>query len=1070
MIRRVSTFLAALSILCFAASAPGQGPAEEHFEKKVRPLLAAKCWSCHGPEKQKGGLRLDSAGAIASGGDSGEALKKGDPEGSRIIAAVRYSADLKMPPKGKLPDAEVADLIAWVRDGAPWPGTPTPKPATVKATLADGGVTPEHRSYWAFQPLARAEPSEAEEPGRAPSPIDRMILAGLEAKGLKAAPPAGKRDLIRRATYDLTGLPPSPEEVDAFLADASADAFAGVVDRLLASPAYGETWGRHWLDLARYSDSNGMDENVVHAHAHHYRDYVVRSFNADKPYDAFLTEQIAGDLMSGSSGESADRDRIIATGFLVIGPKMLAEDDPVKMEMDIIDEQVDTVGRVFMGLTLGCARCHDHKFDPIPTADYYSMAGIFKSTKTMQNHKVVAMWNERALADAPQREALEAHKKKVEEASKLVKAEAEKARARLREEIQSRAADSIQAALETLAFRELGGKSDLAGTAGTTPLGTILREAEAFDQGNVLVDRENYGIGIGVILNKGELPNFTQYDLEIPESGVYRLELRHAAAEARPVKVSIDGKPRFDQAAKAITGSWFADTQGWKAEGLVRLEKGKVTLRLDRDGPLPHLDKLALVPVKDDRGQSIRLSEEIAAGRGLNPALVDRWASSLQGDPVLRPVTQPGQEPESRESLASRYVESYREAEKADAASLEKDPVKAAFRKLIDDPKGPLSVPKGDQFDRYLPAETTASLKKGRDDLAALEKNAPPVTEVMGVEEGTPKDLPIHIRGSHLTLGAEVPRRFPRVVAGDAQVPIPADHSGRLELARWLASPDHPLTARVLVNRIWQWHFGEGLVRTPDNFGDLGQRPTHPVLLDWLARRFVESGWSIKAMHRLIILSSTYQRGTGYDELAARTDPENRLYWRFNRRRLEAEAVRDALLAVSGVLQPGSPGTLLATKNHAYVSNSGDRGPIAFDEVNHRSVYLPIIRSGLYDVFQAFDFADPSTSNGQRIPTTVAPQALFMLNDKLVLRCSEAMAKRLVAREGLDDRGRIAEAYRLAFCRRPTEAETGRALRYLDRFGAYLASQPIDPSARPLRSWQTLCQALLASSEFLYLD
>ncbi len=626
------------------------------------------------------------------------------------------------------------------------------------------------------------------------SPIDRFILDALEKKGLAPAPSTDKRTLIRRVTFDLAGLPPTLEDVEAFLADQSPQAFAKVVDRLLASPHYGERWARHWLDLARYADSNGMDENVAYANAFRYRDFVIRAFNADKPYDQFVTEQIAGDQIPPAAEQSLNHDRLTATGFLVIGPKMLAEDDPMKMEMDIIDEQVDTVGRVFMGLTLGCARCHDHKFDPIPTADYYALAGIFKSTKSMKNHKVVAMWNERALATDEGRARLEAHKKEV------ARREAE--------------------------IKKLAGKPD---------------------------------------------------------------------------------------------------------------------------------------------------------------------------------------------------------------------------------------------------TKSTDDVRRLRAALAELQKHAPPIAEVMSVEDQAITNLRIHVRGNHLTLGEEVPRRFPRVLAGENQPPLESSRSGRLELAGWLTRPNHPLTARVMVNRLWLWHFGEGLVSSPENFGRLGDRPVNLDLLDWLSRRFVASGWSIKAMQRLIMLSSTYQMSSRFDPHAAQADPENRLHWRTSRRRLDAEAIRDAILAVSGELDPAMTGTLLTEKSHAYVNSTTKTGGTVYG-VSRRSVYLPVIRSGLYDVFQAFDFADPSASNGKRIPTTVAPQALFMMNDQVVLKGSAAMARRLLARPGLDDAGRVRHAYLTAYGRPPTEKEVARASDYLRRFTVILETQGVSSEARPIRAWQALCQAIIAASEFIYLN
>ncbi len=767
----------------------------DRFENKVRPLLAARCWQCHGPEKRKGGLRLDTAEAVGAGGDSGPVVVPGKPHESRLIEAIGYKGELKMPPKGKLGDAEIAELTEWVRAGAVWPGAGTPRPSLATQS-GDGPLfTDEQKSFWAFQPPRAPVPPVVTATGWATSPIDRFILAELQKKGLAPAPAADKRTLIRRATFDLTGLPPTLVEIDAFLSDQSPEAFAKVVDRLLVSPHYGERWARHWLDLARYADSNGMDENVAYANAYRYRDYVIRAFNADKPYDQFVAEQIAGDQIPPAADAALNHDRLTATGFLVIGPKMLAEDDPMKMEMDIIDEQVDTVGRVFMGLTLGCARCHDHKFDPIPTADYYALAGIFKSTKSMQNHKVVAMWNERALAPDEGRARLDAHKKEV---------------ARLQAEIM-------------------------------------------------------------------------------------KLTARKAGS----------GRP----------------------EDLSRL----------------------------------------------------------------------------------------------------------------------------------------------REALAELQKHAPPIAEVMSVEDQAITNLRIHVRGNHLTLGEEAPRRFPRILAGENQPPLESSRSGRLELAAWLTGTDHPLTARVMVNRLWLWHFGDGLVGSPDNFGRLGEKPVNLDLLDWLSRRFVASGWSIKAMQRLIMLSSTYRMSTHFDPRAAQADPANRLHWRTSRRRLDAEAIRDAILAVSGELDGSMGGTLLTEKSHAYVNSTTKTGGTVY-AVKRRSVYLPVIRSGLYDVFQAFDFADPSASNGKRIPTTVAPQALFMMNDQVVLKGSAAMAERLLTRPGLDDAGRVRHAYLTAYGRPPTDKEVARACDYLRRFALVLESQGVAPDARPLRAWQALCQAIIAASEFIYLN
>ncbi|MFM7152024.1 MAG: DUF1549 domain-containing protein, partial [Gemmataceae bacterium] len=395
---RFSVIPAALLIgLALVPPARSATPTDEtaFFEKKIRPLLLARCMSCHDDKKARGGLRLDSRQAMLRGGDSGPALVPGKPDQSLLIKAVHHSETLQMPPKNKLPQAEIAALTEWIGRGAAWP-----REERVVATPSRGGeraFTPEETQFWAFRPIQSPPLPRVNDTSWARAPLDAFILAGLERAGMKPHPETDRRRLIRRVTFDLTGLPPTPDEVDAFLADSSANAYERLVDRLLASPAYGEKWGRRWLDVVRYADSNGMDENLSHAHAWRYRDWVIRQFNQDRPYDAFVREQIAGDLL-GRDDDPGHGDRVTATGFLVLGPKMLAEDDPVKMRMDIIDEQVDTIGQVMLGMTLGCARCHDHKFDPITMSDYYALAGVFYSTRTMENYSVVAKWNERPVA------------------------------------------------------------------------------------------------------------------------------------------------------------------------------------------------------------------------------------------------------------------------------------------------------------------------------------------------------------------------------------------------------------------------------------------------------------------------------------------------------------------------------------------------------------------------------------------------------------------------------------------------------------------------------------------------
>ncbi|MFO0926942.1 MAG: PSD1 and planctomycete cytochrome C domain-containing protein [Gemmataceae bacterium] len=768
------THLSLVTPLLAALLAPTADPSAgevRFFETKIRPLLAAHCFSCHGPDKQKGNLRLDSAEAFRRGGASGEPLvSPGQPDRSLFLRAVRHeSDDLKMPPKGRLKDADVADLTRWVKAGAAFP-------RVVKAA----GDAERH---WAFARPADAPVPAVQDATWAVNALDRFLLAAMETKGVRPAADADRRTLLRRVAYDLTGLPPTPDEVAAFEADRRPDAYERLVDRLLASPAYGERWGRHWLDVARYADSNGLDENVAHGNAWRYRDWVIAAVNRDMRFDDFLVAQIAGDLLPADERRT---DRLIATGFLALGPKVLAEVDERKMELDIVDEQIDIVGRAFLGLTLGCARCHDHKFDPVPMEDYYGLAGVFLSTRTMESFKKVARWHE-------------------------------------------------------------------------NPIGT-------------------------------------------PE------QLRQKADH-----------------------------------------DARVTTMKARIGKLPA---------------------------------------------------------------------------------------------------------KGDDRKR-LTAE-----------LAALEKAAVEIPTAMGVVDGKPTDAPLLRRGNHLTPGKSVPRRFLAVLPGGAAPRLPADHSGRLELARWLADPAHPLTARVLVNRLWRWHFGRGLVRSVDNFGLLGEKPTHPELLDHLAHRLVESGWSLKSLHRRIVLSHAYRLSSAASEEAVRLDPDNRLYARMPLRRLEAEAIRDGLLAATDGLDRTMGGSLLHVKNRDYFFDHTSKDNTRYDSPR-RAVYLPVVRNNLYDVFGLFDATDATVSSGDRATTTVATQALFAMNSDLIVSSADRLAGTLLGRVDLDDRGRAGLLYLKAYGRPPAGGEADRVTGAVAAFDAALTATEPDATQRRRRAWAWVCHAVLSANEFI---
>lgn len=809
------------TLICLLTLSPvnaaEQKPNQEQvhfFESKIRPLLIKHCYDCHGEDAQESGLRVDNFEGIVKGGKAGSLIVPGKPEQSLLITAVNYqSNDLQMPPEEKLSKQEIKDLSDWVKMGAPYPNADLSK---LRAASDKGKYDLEkEREFWSFQPVRKPALPKVKNQEWVKNPIDQFVLHKLEAAGLQPAAPADKRTLIRRTTFDLTGLPPTPEEIENFLNDTSPNAFEKVVDRLLASPHYGEHWGRHWLDVARYADSNGLDENIAYGTAWKYRDYVVNAFNKDKPYDVFLKEQLAGDLMEPAESVAQRNERLIATGFLSLGPKVLAEVDATKMEMDIIDEQINTIGVSMMGLTLGCARCHDHKFDPISSHDYYGLAGILKSTKIMEHYNKVARWYENPLATPEQ-----------------------------------------------------------------------LKEQAEWDQ---------------------------------------------------KIKVEED-----------------------KIAALVKSENE----RLQKEG-----------------GKDFKL-----------PA-----------------------KPEG------------------------------SYTKVAQ-----------------------AELKTLRAEVAKLKKARPEIPTALGAAEREITDVPIHIRGSHLTLGETVPRHVPVVLTPEPKTPFPKEQSGRLKFAEWLVNREHPLTSRVITNRVWRWHFGKGIVATTDNFGKLGAKPTNQPLLDWMAATLMEEGWSLKDLHRMILLSNTWQMSSEWNAKAAAVDPDNQLLWHADIRRLEAESIRDSMLAVSDGLDLTMGGSLMNVANRAFVFNHESKDGVTYD-FNRRSLYLPVIRNHLFGMFMLFDYADASVLNGNRASTTVAPQALFMLNSHLIENASQRMAEQIQHETSLSPEQKIQKLFLKSFGRMPTEMEITKSLQFLDDVEQDFQTETNSSEQRITRAWQVLCQSLLASSEFIYL-
>ena len=1026
--------------------------AQTFFESRIRPILANQCFGCHSTAvaEPRGDLKLDSRDAMLKGGKTGPVLVPGNPDASLLLKAVRHSpGTAAMPPGRSLSAAELSAISRWVQMGAPWAETP----------VAAGKPIP-----WSMKPLRLPAIPAVRDRKWILNPIDAFVLSGLERRNLRPAPPADRVTLIRRLTFDLTGVPPTPEEIDAFLGDTSPHAYESLVDRLLASPRYGERWGRHWLDVARYGDSNGLDENLTFAYAWRYRDYIIDAFNRDLPYPRFIEEQLAGDLTPVPGDLPETHRRLTATGFLSLGAKMLAEDDPVKMEMDIVDEQLDTVGKAFLGMTLGCARCHDHKFDPITARDYYALAGVLKSTRTMENFRVVAVWHENTLGspeERARRSRAEAGVKRLrDEATAFARAES----ARELAESRSRVADYLFAATARLKSDERRGGS----RAANPPAGSVALEAESFARGNVLKDRTQYGAGIGVLVNAGALPNFVEYDLSAA-SGSYQLEFRYAAAESRPVRVLLNGELIEAGAASDVTGGWMPENQAWRVAGVLALGGGPNVLRVERtDGPFPHIDRLLLARVAS-ASENGTVATAPPSRSPLNPYFLDRWKSALQeartkpASPLADWVRKAGLIPGSESSdtlqslgeLATRYQMAAARATTGGEGELAE--LARGARGPLAPPSSPEAALRGDAATRV------ADLKKQADE---EEKKLPDLPRAMGVSEGTATDLKIHLRGSHLNLGEPVRRGFPVRMGEPAHQEIGGSSSGRLELARWLGSPDHPLVARTLVNRVWQGHFGEGICRSPDNLGNLGEKPDHPELLDWLAVKFnATSGdhalsGSIKALHRMIVTSQTYRTSARFDAKSAQADPENRLLWRHSRRRLEAESVRDAIVALGPGLDLTMGGTLLPLKNREYVTSTANRDSTDYSS-RRRAVYLPVVRSSLYDVFTAFDFGDPSVVNGRRDVTTVAPQALFMLNGSLVARSARVWAERLLALGGSDE-GRLNRAYREAFGRMPVAAESARALGFLARTR--------EQGREAAQGWESLCRVLLSSNELIFVD
>jgi hypothetical protein len=1113
-------------LLCLPAAARAADPPAadvEFFEKEVRPLLVANCWQCHGPAKARGGLRLTSRELLLQGGDSGPAAVAGKPEDSLLVRAVRYQDSPRMPPRGKLTDRQIGVLERWVKRGLPWPGT------TASSRPAGSGwtITDEQRQFWAFRTVQEAAVPAVRDAAWARTPVDRFILAALEARGLRPAPPADKRTLLRRVTFDLIGLPPTPAEIDAFLGDQSPDAFARVVDRLLASPQYGERWGRHWLDVVRYADARDLIQLPAESdfrEVWRYRDWVVGAFNRDLPYADFVRYQVAGDLLPPRPG-SFDPDGIVATGLLALADFVPGDVDKEQMIADYVNDQIDVVGRAFLGLTLACARCHDHKFDPIRTEDYYALAGIFFSTRLIPGPvpgntplvrvpllppdevarlKVQDEADRRRRAERERQLAGAADRDYLAHAQDLVARQTARylvAACESRRQPPGMAHDSVAelARRHRLDAALLAGWVKFLDTVSKGPPAAwppVLRDAAAGKLAGPDLERSAQELQRALAaaaptkqtLDGAALVRLRADDPHLASDGtgrVTRWPNRCAlAADATPpspgggpVKVSaaINGHTRpvlrFDGNAllevprqpppngtlfvvyrTASGGSAGQRLLGWEDSdvghhgvGLMPAPGGALHAILRDNGRVG--DVMDARPVRGfeiasvswgPAGTTLHRDGAAAGARGETAAV-----SADPGIAALR-VGGPGSgsSPRFRGDVAEVrvYDRKLTEAERrrveeelrstwfgtGGSPAPPSDPVALLYQELLS-ARGPFWAP-ADQRLRLLPAEARSKLAAWGRELDALKNKRPrEVPQAVAVQDGGPpgtrhagfQDAHVFLRGNHKKLGKTVPRGFPRILMGQTPARI-TQGSGRRQLAEWLTRADNPLTARVMVNRIWQHHFGAGLVRTPNDFGTRGERPTHPELLDYLAARFVASGWSVKAMHRLMLLSATYQQDSRGNAAAVARDPDNRLFGRMDRRRLDAEAVRDSLLAVAGRLDPtfGGPAfTDLATPR--------------------RTLYLLAARTGANtsDFGRLFDRADPGSIVGQRGQSVVAPQALFFLNDPFVATRAGDLAARIAREAPSSDADRIRLLYRLTLGRPPTPAESDLGIRLLAEGG-----------------------------------
>ena len=1013
----------ALLMILNAAPLRADQPATDFFEQKIRPLLVERCQGCHSSVtgKTSGGLALDTRRGWETGGDNGPAIVPGQPEESLLLRAIRFDdPDLQMPPAGKgtrLSAEEVADVVAWIKAGAVDP--------RVAGERLGGMSADDARRWWSWQPLQPVTIPEVHDTAWPQTDIDRFILARLEREGLPHTGQADRRTLLRRVTFNLTGLPPTPAEIHDFLADEQPGAFERVVDRLLATEAYGERWGRHWLDVARYADTAGDGADYPVREAYRYRDWVVRAFQNDLPFHEFLRLQIAGDLLAPSRPAVDYADCITATGFLAVGKRYGYAPNPDYQHLDFADV-IDSVGRSLLGLSLGCARCHDHKYDPVSTRDYYGLYGILQSTRWSfpggEEHKRPAHFPPLVPPD-------EVARREAGRAAAIAQLDSELA--------------NLQASRGKLDGQWIAGGPDLAFEAqpDTRPPAAPWLSAG---------------------------PNAVGPESQSPFAHI------HPAGQ-RGVRVG-SGQPTdgiryvFPQKLKKTPGGKmhltvdFRTVAGADQPGAYRFYLGRGVI-----------ESLALEFSVTRNELALKNGTTWEVIRTIEPGVWHTLQATLDPDEqtwsgVVGPA---GDLTEFRDKRLNPAWDGILDTFICDGIGHVAGPAPARDIDNLGLLAVPFAPPGSDPVPAFVPpADAPEQLARLEEQIKKLtaERDATQAREIYptayGVSEGTATNARLQKRGEPDQPGDEVPRQFLTILGGD-RLPEGTAGSGRLQLADWLTRPSQPLAARVFVNRVWSWHFGQGLVTTPSDFGSRGELPSHPELLEWLTARFLESGGSLKALHRLILRSAVYQlASTELPEGLAR-DPGNRWLWRHPRQPLDAEEMRDAMLFVSGRLDRSPAGPHPFPPTHTWGFTIHQPFHAVYDS-NHRSLYLMQQRNRRHPFLALFDAADPNQSVAQRLPTVTPTQTLYLMNSPFVHEQAAAFAVRM-AQPGVSNGERARQMIEAAHGRSADEAELEVAQRFVAQYATRLPAET-SPADREIAAWQAFARVLLTGNPFLYVD